>query len=317
MHLIWEQIHRFAPDIDRESDYGQAWIKGVEALGRAQDDEGMGALQEASEAFLKALESSPERPEALMGMAYLLVLLGDELSAAHYAHAVLENHPAAEARELLELLESSHRLNSLLEDVERLCQGVGLKDHREAEVLSPAEARRLVEQTEMLLQIQHQLLVIELNQGLFKRLDQLNSRQRSLETLFDMLSAHLTHFLEDQQFGNRLQKRLDILAFDLESLQNLENLFDALRIYQKEVQALFRDLTRHIIQLRMRKESALKESQDYLIRLKLDIKEHALRLEDFPSALRRQVESASGWNHLLQQADQLEQLIKSTTVAVR
>lgn len=316
MHLIWEQIHRFAPEIDPQSEYGRAWSDGIEALGRAQDEEGMAAFKQAADAFINAFENHPERPEALMGLSYLLVLLGDELSAMHYVQAVLERHPVAEARELLEMLESSHRLNSLLEDVERLFKGIGFREAREAEVLSPAEANRLVEQTELLLQIQHALLVVELNQGQFKRLDQLNSRQRSLETLFDMLSAHLTHFLEDQQFGNRLQKRLDILAFDLESLQNLENLFEDQRVFQKEVQALFRELTRHIINLRMKKASALNESRTYLQNLKQNLAAHVHRLDAFPPALRRQVESASGWNHLQQQAEQLENLIESTSVAV-
>ena len=32
MHLLWDQIHTFAPDIDRDSESGQAWIKGMEAL---------------------------------------------------------------------------------------------------------------------------------------------------------------------------------------------------------------------------------------------------------------------------------------------
>ncbi|PKL78063.1 MAG: hypothetical protein CVV27_03990 [Candidatus Melainabacteria bacterium HGW-Melainabacteria-1] len=313
MHLIWDQIHNFAPDIDRESDYGQACFQGLEALGRAQEEEGMLAYRQASEAFLNALEASPLRPEALLGISYLLVLLGDEFSAVHYLKAVLELAPnAREAKELFDLLDSSHRLNSLLEDVERLCHSAGIQNPSETEFLSEIESHRLVDQTELLLQLQHNLLVHELNQGQFSRLDQLNSRQRSLETLYDALSAHLTHFLADRNFGTRLQARLDILAFDLESLQNLENLFDAMRVLQKEVQALFRELTRQIIQLRMKKSLALDQCQNYHRQLQDEIAKLEVRLEAFPVSLRRQVESASGWSHLHQQSRQLEELIQST-----
>lgn len=314
MQLIWDQIQKFSPELDRESDYGQAWVKGMTALGQAQDEDSLRGFHESSDGFLQAFEINAERPEAMMGLAYLLVLLGDELTALHYVRLVLEHRPDnREARELHELLDSSHRLNSLLDDVERLSQVLGLHEQpEEAEIMTAEDASRLVDQTEMLLQIQHKILVVELNLGMFKRLDQLNSRQRSLETLFDMLSAHLTHFLEDPQFGERLQKRLDVLAFDLESLQNLENLFDELRQFQKDVQNLFRELTRRIIQLRMHKAT---EDRSFLAKLQQELATLKGRLEAFPAAMRHQVENASGWPHLMQQKTQLEQVLKDNQLA--
>lgn len=316
MHQIWEQIQKFAPDIDRESEFGQTWLKGMHALSRAQDEGGRLAFAEASEAFVAAIRAQAERAEAWMGLAYLLVLLGDELSAVHYAREAQDRQAGSEAHELIEMLESSHRINTLLEDVEKLSQGLGLREPRAAERIPAADAAGFVDQTEQLLMLQHDLLETELKLGLFKRIEQLHSRQRCLETLFEMLSAHLAHFLAPEDFARRLQTRLEVLSFDLESLQNLENLFDELRRFQKDVKAMFRELTRHMIQLRMKKELVLPESLQFLQTLKADIQAHGQRLDAFPTALRYQVESASGWSHLVQQADQLNQLIDETILAV-
>lgn len=312
MHLVWEQIQKFSSEIGQDSPYGQALLQGFEALGQAQEHESLEAYSQAAEGFMTAIEASPESAEAFLGLAYLLVLLGDELSAIHYGRAVLEANPdSSEAQELLDLLASTQKLNSLLEDVERLCRGVGLKEQLEEEVMSDAESERLVAQTELLLQIHHRVVTIELASGNFKRLEQLNSRQQSLELLFEMLSAHLVHFLEDQHFGARLKSRLDVLAFDLESLQNLENLFDSLRLFQKKVQVLFRELTRRIMQLRINAPKFRFENQGYAVQLYKDLADLKNKLEAFPLSMRRQVETASGWNHLEQQAEQFHQLLKT------
>lgn len=319
LQLIWDQIQKIEPEIDRESEYGQAWIKGMCELERAQDQalnpaaaqDNLKSYQAAAESFIAAFKLQTDRPEAPLGIAYLLVLLGDDLTAIYYARHTLEQRPDnQEARELLELLESNHRLSALLDDVERLSQGLGLHELTQSKTFSDQEAMRLFEQTELLQQIQHNLLVVELHHGLFKRLDQIHTRQRSLETLYEMLLAHFKHVLSDSQFGERLKRRLDILAFDLESLQNLENLFDDLRQFQKDVQALFREVTRWIIQLRMKQ---LTDGQKVLAWMRPELDSLNRRRNVYPSAMQHQVAQASGWNHLMSQVAQLEQVIEQAS----
>ncbi len=323
MQLIWDQIQKIEPEIDRESEYGQAWIKGMRELERAQaqvlepflnstaDQDNLKSYQAAAESFISAFKLQTDRPEAPLGLAYLLVLLGDDLTAMHYARYILEKRPDnQDARELLELLESNHRLTALLDDVERLSQGLGLKELTHSKPFAEQEAIRLFEQTELLLQIQHHLLVVELHHGLFKSLEQIHSRQRSLETLYEMLFAHFKHVLSDSQFGERLKRRLDILAFDLESLQNLENLFDDLRQFQKDVQSLFREMTRWLIQLRMKQ---ITDGQKILAWMRPEIEALNQRRNVYPSAMQHQVAQASGWNHLINQVAQLEQMIEQSS----
>lgn len=312
MEIIWERLQQLSPEIERESEYGQAWTRGMQALGQAQEASTLEVFETSALAFLEALKHKPNGHEAMIGLAYWLILMGDELSAIHYARKAKEMAPTAvEAQELLDLLESSYRLTSLLDDVERLSQGAGMGGERPSEMLSKEEASELVSHTELLLRMHHLLLRQELEQGAFLKLEHLHSRQLSLEALHQLLTDHLSYFLEDPHWRKQLQQRLEVLSYDLESLGKLEAQFDHMHRFQKDVQLIFRDLTREIIRLRMKGQEILSEAQYVLIRLELKRQKLEKELDKFePEPLRKQVEAISGWEHLLQQLTQFRQMVQ-------
>lgn len=311
---IWDHIHKFSPDIDRDSDYGRSWLSGMQALARAQEAGNTEAFQEAGEAFATAYGLQPGRSETLLGIAYLLVLLGDELTALHYARTAQEQQPGPEGEELVGMLDSQQRINSLLVDVEKLHQHLGVRQAGQNEENLRFHAETFAGQAEVLLRLQHDLLEVELRQGLFARIEQIHSRERCLMTLYETL----TIFIDDrgEAAPESLRQRLDVLGFDLESLRRLEDLFDQLRDFQKAVRGLFRELTQQMIQLRMKKAEVLPESLHFLQRLKTEMRELGGNLANFPPDMRQQVENASGWAHLQQQSEHLNQLIDATITAV-
>ncbi len=83
-----------------------------------------------------------------------------------------------------------------------------------------------------------------------------------------------------------------------------------MRIFQKRVQALFRDLTRHTLQLRRQPLANRQEHLGFLARLEQEQHELQKKLVLFPPLLAKQVESASGWVHLQQQTEQFRDLLK-------
>lgn len=314
MDEIWSHIQELRPN-ERSSEeddgvYQQALWRGMDALSATQEAPTTDNYEKAAEHFIEAIQLEPQRFEAYVGISYWLVLLGDELSAIHYAHRILELEPKVQqTREMLDLLESSHRLNSLMDEVEKMGNIVEPEQTEDSVVLSLEESNELVAQTELLMRVHHNLLEVELNHGMFQRLEQLHSRQRSLETLHQLIADHLTYFLEDKNWQVKLQNRLDVLSYDLESLENLESQFDQMRLFQKEVQALFRDLTRAIIRLRMKGAEVATESEEYGRQLRGREQKLAMQLDKYPHSLKKQVESVSGWAHLHQQLNQFSELV--------
>lgn len=310
MQINWEQLTKFTAAIDRESPYGIAWFRGFQALAQAQEEPLKEHFEASANGFISAIEATPARPEAFLGLAYLLVLLGDELSANYYAQYVLEHSPdSQEARELAETLESSQKLNSLLLDVHEMSQDAGLEHEFNAPRNPTEEPDLLLAKTELLLDLHHRLVSIELSSGLFKRADQISQRQQSLEVLYEMISDHL-NASSLAQAVDTLTDRLQILTDDLENLQNLENLFDSMRIFQKRVQALFRDLTRHTLQLRRQPLANRQEHQGFLSRLEHEQQDLTLKLSQFPDLIAKQIEAASGWGHLQLQTEQFRDLLR-------
>lgn len=298
----------------RQSPYGLAWTRGMQALSKAQEPDhspDFTVYDDALQAFLEALALAPDRYEAYLGLTYWLILLGDESAALHYSRQTQELAPAVnEIHEMLSLLESSHRLNSLLHDVERLHQHVGGQPDPGQERVLPLALNTFITQTEHLLRGHHQLLQLEMTQGLFRRLDQLHSRLHGLEALYQVLQGHLS-LLADADLRERLHNRLDVLAYDLECLEHLEAQFDKMHRFQKDVQQLFRELTRSFIRLRVQRDAVLGESISDLQGFQARLSALQLQLEAFePEALRRQTRQVSGWDHLLQQRDQFLALLQ-------
>lgn len=314
MELIWQYLQSVEPEMARQSPYGQAWTRGMQALSQAQEAENtldFSAYEEAFNAFLEALSLHPDRYEAYLGLTYWLILLGDESAALHYSRQTQELAPAvSEIQEMLTLLESSHLLNSLLHDVERLHQHAGWQPDADQAQL-PLSLTTFITQSELLLRGHHQLLQLEMTQGLFQRLDQLHSRLHGLEALYQVLQGHLS-LLADPELRERLQNRLDVLAYDLECLEHLEAQFDKMHAFQKDVQQLFRELTRSFIRLRVQREAALSESLNALQAFQTRLAALQLQLNAFePEALKRQTRQLSGWEHLQQQRDQFLALLQS------
>ena len=310
MQLNWEQLTKFTAAIDRESPYGMSWFQGFQALAQSQEDPLKEHFWESADGFVSAIEINPLRPDAFLGLAYLLVLLGDELSASYYAQYVLEYSPdSQEAKELAETLASSQKLNSLLVDVHEMSQDAGLEQEF-ASPQSPSDDPDLhLAKAELLLDLHHRVVTIELGSSLFKRAEQISRRQQSLEVLFEMISDYLSAS-QVTQTSETLTARLQVLTEDLENLQNLENLFDSMRIFQKRVQALFRDLTRHTLQLRRQPLANRQEHLGFLTRLEQEQHKLQKKLILFPALLATQVEVASGWGHLQQQTEQFRELLK-------
>lgn len=311
MDIIWDRIQHINPDKERDSEYGQAWTEGMHTLGQAQESNSTEIFERAALAFLEALKHDPQGYDALIGLTYWLILMGDELSAIHYAQKAREVDPkSVESVELLDLLESSHLLSSLMDDVDSISQGAGFEFEHVFETLSPEEADEVLGQTELLLRIHHLLLTQELKLGCFLKLEHLHSRQLSLEALHQLLKDHLGKFLEDPQSSKQLQQRLNILSYDLESLGKLEAKFEEMHQLQKDVQLMFRDLTREIIRLRMKGKTILAESQTEMIRLELKrqtLEQELLTFE--PEPLQQQVKTVSGWDQLTLQLQQFRKMV--------
>jgi DNA repair exonuclease SbcCD ATPase subunit len=79
-----DQTNRLASNRRHTSD--DAYEQGLTALARAQASafEDKEALKQASECFIRAIQYGRQNVEAYVGMAYLLILLGDHVMAVRY-----------------------------------------------------------------------------------------------------------------------------------------------------------------------------------------------------------------------------------------
>lgn len=299
MSDMWEKLQSMEPEIERESPEGQAWMRGMAALSAMQDEGVMVHHLEAADAFLEALALKPEWPEALLGLSYWLVLAGDEHAAIHYAQRTLaKDRKKKDARSLLQSLETTHHLRNLLQDVERM-------DNKDLAVSN--EELLEVQQLLLLLQVHHQLLDMEVDQVLFHNPEQLHSRQRSLETLGQMLAIQM-----DKGFTaapEQVFQQLEHLATDLERLKRMEHEIFKLRDFRADVQHLFRDMMSAMIAQRMGQSSlSPKKQYDFFRRAFLTLQKTLFKASP---PLRRQMISLSGWQHLEQQLKQFEELASS------
>ena len=83
-----------------------------------------------------------------------------------------------------------------------------------------------------------------------------------------------------------------------------------MRIFQKRVQALFLDLTRHTLQLRRQPLANRQDHLGFLVRLEQEEQDLQKKRALFPPLLAKQVEVSSGWGHLQQQTEQFKELLK-------
>lgn len=309
MQDLWTRLSQLQPVTERQSRYGELWSVGMTALQAAQETPDKSNYLQSGHAFILAIRAIPNRPEAWLGLSYLLYLLGDETNALFYARQVLEQNPdLPEAKELYDVLYSSKQLNSLMKSVNELQKGNRWVE-LPPEKMSQGETHDLLHQSQALLQIQHQLLSFEIDQGRFLQLEPLKQRQGSLEELRSGLLERLEPFKQDKLWGPVFKDLFAQLDKDLESLRQLELLFEAMSQFQKEVQHLFTELTRRTIRLRVQGLQELEANQMYLFDLFQRLEQLSQKLATWPAVLRSQAESSSGWHHMLQQTRQFQAML--------
>ncbi|MGV3525157.1 MAG: hypothetical protein ACO1RX_13080 [Candidatus Sericytochromatia bacterium] len=312
MQDIWTRLSQLQPLSERHSRYGQLWNLGMNALQAAQETPDKSHYLQAGHAFVQAVRAINSRPEAWLGLSYLLYLLGDEASALYYVRQVRVQHPdLSEAQELYELLYSSYQLNSLMESVSALKSAERWQEEL-PERLSSGETHDLLHQSQALLQLQHLLLRYELEQGRFVKLEALKQRQHDLEALCQLLRGRLGYFTEDPRWATHFRELFAELDRDLLALHQLELLFEAMQRFQHEVQGLFKELTRRTLRLRVQGAEERADNERFLGELHSRLEQLALKLATWPANLRSQAEASSGWPHLLQQTRQFqEQLLQA------
>lgn len=305
---LWTRLTNLEARCERHTHYGGLWHVGMNALKAAQETPDKQNYLQSGYAFIKAIKAIHARPEAWLGLSYLLYLLGDEASALYYTRQVLAAEPEmAEARELQELLASSLQLNQLMDSVSEM--GVSDWVERPPERLSESEIQEILHQAQALLQIQHLLITYEIDQGKLQRLDELRQRQDCLEQLCELLRPRLAHFSQDRRWGPVFAGLFAAIDSDMLSLRQLELLFEAMQSFQKEVHGLFAELTRRTLRLRVQGAKELGDNQRFLLELVGRLEQLTIRLSAWPVHLRAQAESSSGWAHMLQQTRQFQQAL--------
>ncbi len=300
MSEAWEQLQALEGEVTQDTPEGKAWYRGMQALAKLQEEPDPQWHFEAADAFLEALSLRSEWTEALMGLAYWLVLAGDEFAAMHYAQRTLtQNRQQSSARNLLKTLESTTQANQILKELAK-------QDNNGAADDSPVME---VQQLLLLLQAHHQLLEMEMGQAVLQDPEQIHSRQRSLETLGQMLAMQLEKGFPET---DKLQVQLAFLQHDLEKLKALEHEIQLLRNFRKEVQLLFQDMTHALIAHRLG-QSAI-EPYEQAVFFEVAMRTLNKMLDSAPSSSKNQMIAISGWQHLQQQLNQFK-LLAGITVA--
>lgn len=296
MNEAWEQLQTLETAVKPDTPAGKAWYRGMQALAKLQEEPDPHWHFEAADAFLEALSHRSEWTEALMGLAYWLVLAGDEFAAMHYAQRTLtQNRQQSNARNLLKTLESTTQANQILKELAKSSDShYGQHDHNPV-----MEIQQLL----LLLQAHHQLLEMEINQAVLQDPEHIHSRQRSLETLGQMLAMELEKGLPDTE---RLQTQLAFLQHDLEKLKVLKQEIELLNNFRKEVQLLFQDLTQALIAYRVGTNTTAPHEQAAFFEIAMQSLNQML--DAAPADSKKQMIAISGWQHLQDQLSQFKQL---------
>lgn len=201
MQDLWTRLRQLQPLSERQTRYGELFHVGMNSLQIAQETPDKSHYLQSGHAFVLAIRAIPNRPEAWLGLSYLLYLLKDEACALFYVRQVLEQAPdLLEAQELFDLLDSSFRLSQLTQQVDAM-KHESRWEERPPEKLSDGEIHDLLHQSQALLQIQHLLLSFELDQGRFLKLEPLKQRQKSLEATHQHLRIRLQPFEHHPSWG--------------------------------------------------------------------------------------------------------------------
>ncbi len=315
MQDIWTRLSKLQPVTERQSRYGQLWNLGMSSLQAAQETPDKSHYLQSGHAFVKAIKAIPNRPEAWMGLSYLLYLLGDEASALFYIRQVLSNSPdLPEAQELHELLLSSYQLNKLMSSVNELGSNQEWVE-LPPEKLSESETQEILHQSQALMQIQHLLVNYELDAGRFIERSTLKTRLQDLEALRELLSDQLVHFIDEPFWGQIFRDQFALLDQAILSLTQLDLLFEAMERFQTEVKKLFAELTRRTLRLRVQGSSELEENMQYVMELHMTLQGLAQKMSAWPANLRAQAENSSGWPHMLQQTRQFQEKLNQLAQA--
>lgn len=307
MQDIWTRLSKLQPITERHSRYGELWNLGMSSLQAAQETPDKSHYLQSGHAFVKAIKAIPNRPEAWLGLSYLLYLLGDEASALFYTRQVLSNSPdLPEAQELCDLLDSSYQLNSLMSSVNEMGSSqdwVELPPER----LTENETVEILHQAQALLQIQHLLVNYELDAGRFIERKTLQTRLQDLDALRGLLTEQLVLFRDEPFWGQLFKDLFARLDQDLLSLTQLDLLFEAMERFQSEVKTLFAELTRRTLRLRVQGSTELEDNMNYVMELHMNLQKLAHKMSAWPANLRAQAENSSGWPHMLQQTRQFQE----------
>lgn len=230
-----EQTSRLASNRRHTSD--DAYDQGLEALARAQASafEDKEALKQASEYFIRAIQYGRQNVEAYVGMAYLLILLGDHVMAVRYLNEGRRIDPRNQ--DILTLTDFIQNPGAYAEAATESDESFNLiaLDDEEADDLGDAlfeEVQQLI--TEQLAQLRYLRWDLALTPQAFKALE---AQYANLEQTRQELHHKLTELERDFDTAS-LHQQLHPLESALKKLQGLRQASSRLLRVQHEIKSL-------------------------------------------------------------------------------
>lgn len=170
---------------NRRQSSDDSYQVGIQHLAKAQESgfEDKASLKEASKHFIKAIQFGRQNPEPYIAMAYLLILLGDQMTATRYLSEARRVDPQnADAEVLFTFLQSPEPVDEDEDDFEL----VALDGEAGDEDAQYEEAQRLIRS--LLRQTQDLPKHPALNPGAFKQLEeQYLELEQKLQQIYGVL----------------------------------------------------------------------------------------------------------------------------------
>lgn len=329
MNEILQSLNHHLSEIDTNTPFGQVCALGMQALADAQDydrPDRQERLVQAAESFIEAIVLAEDRPEPLIGMAYLLTILEDFRLADKYAHLALKLAPDySEVHAVLRLIETCSVVFNTRDDldrqdlVNRLQMQAMMNEDAEADesVLPPAvladiDLEELYTRTETLLYIYDQLMKKEPP-------PQVMTRPEGVE-------AMAAAFEEFKAFRKGLGQRLDLLSREYEttaleeSLKTLDTQIQQYTLCLKVSRQLaemiewvmqdFKLLTRHVINLRMKASAAtISEAELFDAQMQSRYEQITTIIHELEPQTRDQFKEMINFSHLDLQRENFHQLL--------
>ena len=252
LQSLRQQSSQLASQRHEKSD--NAYQQALAALSKAQASafKDKGALKEASQLFLKAIQMARGKAEPYVGMAYLLLLLGNPQQAVRYLHQARDIDPGHEdTQKLLSYLQNPAAFAAPETSASRHShppEGTGPKRLERAPLAQETPALKQTELRNRLTELSYQASQLPLQITLDrKQLKQIETQLQDWEDRLDHLQEDIAE-LEMQENVNSLHRSVQVLERRIEKLQQLHR--DSLHLSQEresildvqfEVRAVLKD----------------------------------------------------------------------------